>query len=174
MAEEYEYNPDDGFYRLASFQSAENGRLTGGEVYNLDGSVAGYFSDFTYDGDYITGYTICDLDGTVLRTIEFAYDAEGIRTVRTMKYFPGGGFSTTRIFDENGNCIQEIQQGDSTTYTNWEYNENGDSTGYTVTDEYGNVIAWTHNIYDNGRYIGFEYYDSTNESQPYGQVYEDE
>lgn len=63
---------------------------------------------------------------------------------------------------------------DTTSATAWDYDENGNSIGYTVTDEYGNVAAWVRYIYENGNYVGFEYYDSTNAEQPYGKIYENQ
>lgn len=84
----------------------ENGKLTEGEFYNLDETVGGYFTDFIYEGDYITGYTILDLNGTLLRTIEFAYDTNGNRTGRTIKNFSEDGSSIIRRYNSNGQMIE--------------------------------------------------------------------
>lgn len=153
----------------------ENGKLTEGEFYNLDETVGGYFTDFIYEGDYITGYTILDLNGTLLRTIEFSYDTNGNRTGRTIKNFSEDGSSIIRRYNSNGQMIEETSlKADTTSATAWDYDENGNSIGYTVTDEYGNVAAWVRYIYENGNYVGFEYYDSTNAEQPYGKIYENQ
>ncbi len=172
---EYAYTPDNKIYLSAIFQSMENGKLTEGEFYNLDETVGGYFTDFIYEGDYITGYTILDLNGTLLRTIEFSYDTNGNRTGRTIKNFSEDGSSIIRRYNSNGQMIEETSlKADTTSATAWDYDENGNSIGYTVTDEYGNVAAWVRYIYENGNYVGFEYYDSTNAEQPYGKIYENQ
>ena len=157
----YSFNSESGEIFLTK-QSYEDGRIVRGESYHsVDESELDSWQTFEYDENgRETGTDVYNADGTVRSHIEREYNDKGER-IEERTYFDEGnglalGFYNTWEYDGGGNCIRDEwhdEDGSLLGYTTHEYNAAGKEIEEREYDRDGALKRYWLTEYDEKGYV---------------------
>lgn len=158
-AEGYEEDGErSGYYEYNYYD--RNGKLTKSE----EGWPEGWYAEAkeigSYDGRWnVTQVERWNAEGSLIYSAKFSYD-DNKNLVKVEEWQEGDGSSYTEYsYNDNGNLVK-VDKYDENLKESYEYDDNGNETKWEDYDENGNLRRYSNYGYDSrGKWVKSEWYD---------------